>query len=432
MPSSNLTGGPVPPRVNADGEGCRALLAKSFSVPRAGRFFPFFVSARPAGCCVLAAVLVGPGGVSTRTVPAGVPATGLAAVPVVVASGAAADATASNNQVKAARIPGGLVVAYAGLAPGSEQVFLAISRDNGARWSVLTQVSTGPASSRLPAVAVDGAGRLHVIWTRYDGGVGAIYHRVWAQTWMGPQQKISPGPRYAGYPALALGAAGDPQVVWYGIREGPVPASTRHGSIYEIFYTGFDGRAWSGPLLISPGLPDSINPALAADRGGGLHAAWYQYNGRVYQVRYAERGRAWTAPEGPFRASADEFNPDLAAAAQGQVALVWEHHVGDRSSIYYVRRTRGTWSEPLALTDGSPPARHPAVAITSSGRIYVVWDQDDGQVYQRRFAGRWDRVVRLTADGGNTFPSVAPGGVGAVWTHTARAGAVVEFAPFPP
>jgi hypothetical protein len=414
------------------GEGCRAPCAKSFSVPRGGRFIPFFVCARPAGWCVLAAVLVGPGSLSTRTVPAGAPAAGPAASHVVVAGGAAADATASNNQVKVARITGALVVAYAGLTRGSEQVFLAISRDNGGRWSVLTQVSSGPASSRLPAVAVDGAGRLHVIWTRYDDGVGAIYHRVWAQTWMGPQQKISPGSGYAGYPALALDAAGDPQVVWYGIREGPVPTSTRHGSIYEIFYTGFDGHAWSRPLLISPGLPDSINPALAADRGGRLHAAWYQYNGRVYQVRYAERGRAWTAPEGSFRASADEFNPDLAADAQGQVALVWEHHVGERSFIYYARRAGGTWGEPVALTDGASPARHPAVAITSSGIVYVVWDQDNGQVYQRRLAGRWDPVVRLTADGGNTFPNVAAGGVGAVWTHAAPGGAVVEFAPFTP
>ena len=321
---------------------------------------------------------------------------------------------------------------YAGLTRGSEQIFLAISRNNGRRWSPLAQVSSGPAYSRLPAVAVDGAGRIHVIWTRYDAGVGAIYHRVWAQQWMGPQQKISPGPGYAGYPALALDPAGEPHVVWYGIREGPLPTSTRHGSIYEIFYTGFDGHAWSGPLMISPGMPDSINPALAAGRAGRLYAAWYQYNGRVYQVRYAERDGVWTAPEGVFRASSDEFNPDLAADAQGQVSIVWEHHVGDRSSIYYARRAGGRWGEPVALTEGTPPARHPAIAITSSGIIFVVWDQDDGQVYQRRYAGRWDPVVRLTTDGRNMFPSVAADGAGVIWTHAAHTETVVDFARVAP
>lgn len=370
-------------------------------------------------------------------VPGGVPAGAVTATafdPVIIASDAADEATASNNQVKMVRSPAGLIVAYAGMTGGNEQVFLAISRDNGVRWSPLTQVSSGPASSRLPAVAVDGAGRVQVIWTRYDDGVGAIYHRVWSRSWMAPQEKISPGNRYAGYPALALDTAGHPQVVWYGIREGPLATSTKHGSIYEIFYTGFDGHAWSRPVLISSGLPDSINPALVADPRGRVYAVWYQYNGRAYQVRYAERDHAWTAPEGVFRTPSDEFNPDLDVDAEGRISVVWEHHDGDRSFIYYARRAGGRWSAPIALTGGAPPARHPAIAITSTGLIYVVWDRDDGQVYQRRYAGRWDPVVRLTTNGGNTFPSVAAigAGAGAVWTHAAQAGAVVEFVPLPP
>lgn len=416
-------------------EGTPGALRQSLPVLPADQCFPLSLRPRPARirpacwCAVIVfTALIVPGGS-----PVGA-ATAAALDPVIIASGAAGDATASNNQVKMVRSPAGLIVAYTGMAGGTDQVFLAISPDNGARWSRLTQVSGGPAPSRLPAVAVDGAGRVQVIWTRYDGGVGAIYHRVWARTWMAPQQKISPGNRYAGYPALALDTAGDPQVVWYGIREGSLPTSTRHGSIYEIFYTGFDGRAWSRPFLISPGLPDSVNPALVADQRGRVHAVWYQYNGRAYQVKYAERDRVWTAPESVARTPSDEFNPDLDVDARGQVSVVWEHHDGDRSFIYYARRAGGRWDAPVALSGGTPPARHPAIASTSSGLIYVVWDQDDGQVYQRRYAGRWDPVVRLSTDGGNTFPSVAAmgAGAGAVWTHAAGAGAAVEFVHFAP
>lgn len=356
---------------------------------------------------------------ATATVPA----------PVLLAAGAAGEATVSNNQVKIVRAPAGLVVAYAGMAGGISQVFLAVSRDDGARWSLLAQVSSNPAPSRLPAIALDGEGRVHVIWTRYDDGVGAIYHRVWAGRWIAAPERISPAARYAGYPAIALDRAGDPQVVWYGIREGPLPTSTRHGSIYEIFYTGFDGRAWSRPLLISPGLPDSVNPALAADGQGRMHAVWYQYTGRAYQVRYAERDRNWTTPEGVYRTRSDEFNPDLAVDAGGRVSLVWEHHDGDKSFIYYAQRTRDRWGPPVALTGGVPPARHPSVAVTLSGIIYVLWDQDDGQISLRRYAGRWEPALRLTGDGGNTFPSVAADGGGAdtVWTHSTQAGSAVYF-----
>ncbi len=347
----------------------------------------------------------------------------------VVATGVTEDSTASNNQVKVVRAPAGLVVAYVRVAGGSAQVFLAVSRDDGAQWSSLAQVSSGPARSRLPTLALDAPGRLHVIWTRDDDGVGKIYYRVWAGRWAAPQARISPSLGYAGYPALALDRAGDPQVVWYGIRDGTVPAPTRHGSIYEIYYTGYDGHAWVRPLLISTGLPDSINPTMVADRAGRLHAAWYQFDGRTYEIRYAEKDGVWGPPEGVVRAPADEFNPDLAAQPQGQVSLVWERHDGQRSTIYYTRRTQGRWDEPVALSGGDVPAHHPSVTVTPRGEVYVAWDQDDGQIYLRRYAGQWGRVTRLTSDTGNTFPDIATDGaaVDAVWTHTQAAHSAVYF-----
>ena len=192
---------------------------------------------------------------------------------VVVAAGATEDATASNNQVKLIRDPSGaLLAAYVANVATVPQIVLVRSRDGGRRWAALAQASAGAIPSRLPALGLDGAGRLHVVWTRYDDGVGKIYHRVWQDRWTSSPERISPSPGYAGFPALALDAAGRPHVVWYGIRAGSLPAASRHGSIYEIFYTGFDGRAWSPPLLISSGLPDAVNPALAADRAGLLYA----------------------------------------------------------------------------------------------------------------------------------------------------------------
>jgi hypothetical protein len=349
---------------------------------------------------------------------------------VIVSGGAAADATASNNQVKIVRTSIGLVAAYAGTSGGIPQVFLSVSHDAGGHWSTLTQVSAGPVPSRLAALASDSRGRVHVVWTRYDGGVGKIYHRVWNGRWTGPQERISPPSGYAGYPALALDRTGLPHVVWYGIREGSGAAYTRHQSIYEIYYVGFDGRAWSRPFLISTGVPDSINPALAPDHLGRLHAVWYQFDGRVFQARYAERTNQWTASEGVFRSRFDEFNPDLAVDPEGRVSLAWERHEDQQSVIMYTRRSGGRWDAPIAITDGTSPAYHPSVAIGASGDVYVLWDQDDGHIYARRFTGRWIPAVRMTADGVNTFPGASADGV--VWTHTVGTDSRVYFARLPP
>lgn len=346
---------------------------------------------------------------------------------VVAARDASSDATAANNQVKLVRAPDGLVLAYVGLVEGVPQIALAASRDGGASWAGLGTASAGPIPSRLPALAVDRGGRVHVVWTRYDDGVGKVYYRVWARgAWSAAQVRISPPAGYAGYPAVALDNAERPQVVWYGIREGQVYAPTRHGSIYEILAAGFDGHAWAAPRLISSGPPDAINPALASGRAGTLHAVWYQYDGRVYQLRYARRDGGWAAPEGVLRTGTDQFNPDVAADPDGRIAVAWEEHDTTGGSVIdYARRAGTAWDGPVALSAGGAPAHHPSVALGPRGTVEVTWDQDDGQVYLRRFDGRWGPVVRLTADGGNTFPSVLAEGlaVDVAWTHAGPGGA---------
>jgi len=352
--------------------------------------------------------------------------------PVLVARGATSDGTASNNAVKLVRTRRLLVAVYAG--GDVPQILLAASRDGGAHWRPFAQASDGPVASRLPALAADASGRLHVVWTRYDDGVGKVYYREWAGpgggAWTAPQRRISVPDLYAGFPAVALDRLGHPQVVWYGIREGPAPVPTKHGSIYEILYTGFDGHAWSRPALISTGVPDSINPALASDFGGFLHAVWYQFNGRVYQVRYAEYDGRWGPPEGVSRTRADEFNPDVTAGERGRLALVWEQHDSRGSVITYARRAGAAWDAPVDVSEGAASAYHPSVATDTTGTIWTVWDADDGQIYARRFKNRWGPVLRLTGDGGNMYPSALSdgGALHVIWTHTSAAGASVYFA----
>lgn len=348
----------------------------------------------------------------------------------LVADGVTEDATSSNNQVKLVRDPSGTVLAaYVANVANVPQIVLVQSRDGGRTWPAPSQASSGAIPSRLPALARDTAGRLHVVWTRYDDGVGKIYHRVWEDRWTSAPERISPRPGYAGFPGLALDTADRPHVVWYGIRPGSLPMSSRHGSIYEIFYTGFDGRAWSPPQLISTGQPDSINPALAADRTGGLHAVWFQFDGRAYQVRYAERRVAWSEPETVLATRMDAFNPDLAVGAGGQVVVAWERHDGQASVVQVSQRNAGRWSDPVDLSERASPARHPSLAVAPSGVVYVAWDTDDGQVFARWFTTRWEPAIPLTSDGGNTYPSVAASGEGAdvIWTHTAQSRSSVRY-----
>jgi hypothetical protein len=352
----------------------------------------------------------------------------------LVAANVPPDATASNNQTKIVRVPAGLVVAYVGRDGAATQVFLALSRDDGVHWSLLGRASQGQVSSRLPAVARTATGELHVVWTRYDGGVGTVYDRVWAGgRWTGPPRRLSAGGGYAGYPAVAATAGGALQVAWYGIVQGTPPAATRHGALYEIYATGFDGRGWSRPQRISPGLPDAVNPALAADAGGRVHAAWFQFDGHSYQVRYARWEGVWDRPGPVYRVGVDEFNPDLATDAAGHVTVVWEHHAASGSRIAAATWRGARWDGPVLLSAPPPEAFHPSVAAGGSGTVAVAWEGEDGQVYLRRYAQAWGPVVRLTGEGVNAFPSVLVEGpwIDLVWTHSSPRGSEVRFLRVP-
>jgi hypothetical protein len=151
----------------------------------------------------------------------------------LVLDDATEDATSSNNQVKLVRDrSGALLAALVVMVDHVPQIVLARSQGRDGRWMRFAQASGGPIASRLPAIGVDASDGLHVVWTRYDDGVGKIYYRLWRRgAWTMAQTRISPPHGYAGFPSLALDAAGRPHVVWYGIREGAVEGPSRHSSI---------------------------------------------------------------------------------------------------------------------------------------------------------------------------------------------------------
>src|SRR3989475_4457455 len=211
-----------------------------------------------------------------------------AAAPTLVAPDVTEDATEANSQPKIGVDDSGKIyITFVSTAGGYSQIFVASSTD-GWRWD-LQQVTRARAHARYPALAVGPDNTMHLAWTQYDNGVGKVYYARYANRGWNTPLKVSPGDAYAGIPALAVDAQGTVHMVWYGIRAGAPAITTRHGSIYEILYTAASDNRWSEPKVISPGIPDAINPALVIDSTGRLHSAWYQFDLRNYQVRHALR-----------------------------------------------------------------------------------------------------------------------------------------------
>jgi len=350
-----------------------------------------------------------------------------AAAQATVATGVAADATAAASQPKIARQAAGTVsLTFVKPVGGGDQIHVATSTDDGRTWRV-QQVTRAGAPSRYPTLAAGPDGSLHLAWTQYEPTGHVYYARFDGTRWSAPL-KISPGSDYAGVPAIAVDSRGDPHVVWYGIREQAPQVRTRHGSIYEIVYRGRAGGRWSTPVVISPGIPDAINPALAVDGQDRLHSAWYQFDIQVYQVMYARRERAWRPPQQVSAGQADAFAVALAVRRDGTAYVVWERRAPGGARIYFAQRRDG-WSGQQPVSPAGPAAGSPTVAVDDRGRVSVAW-QSEGQLSLRRRDGRWGGTDRITSEGVNAHPVLAASrdGVDLMWTQEVAGVRRVRFA----
>jgi hypothetical protein len=319
----------------------------------------------------------------------------------VVARGVADDATDANSQQKIGiDSRGKAYLTFVKPAGGVGQIVVASSRDLR-RWEEY-QVTHATIPSRYPALAVGPDDTVHLAWTQYDAGIGKVYYaRYDGRRWSAPV-KVSPGEAYAGVPALAVDTHGTVHLVWYGIRpEAPV-VKTRHGSVYEILYTAFRDVQWLPPELISPGIPDAVNPSLALDDLGRLHSAWYQFDLRTYQARHTMSAGGWTPPRTISSGRDDALGVSLATGPQGTVEVVWERRETGGSRVYFAE-FRQRWSGQQQISPPAQNAFHPTVAVDDAGRLYVAWDSD-GVITLRRRDDGWQDVERVSADGKNTQP----------------------------
>ncbi len=342
-----------------------------------------------------------------------------ASAQVIIATGVAEEATEANSQPKIARDQRGMIyLTFVKTVDGTAQVFLGSSNDDGKSWRV-QPVTTGLSESRYPTLAVGPDNTVHVAWTQYDGGIGKVYYSQFdGQHWT-PAVRISPGETYAGIPALAIDQQGQVHLVWYGIRNQAPVVQTRHGSLYEILYTARTGAQWTAPEVISPGIPDSINPTLGSDPQGRLHSAWYQYDLRAYQVRYRTHELTWSQPEQVSHGE-DASSVAMAIGRTGTIYLVWERHETNGTRIYFAERNQ-RWSPQQPLSADGQPTEAPSVAVDDRGEVYVAW-ASKGVIHLTRRTQQWLGVDRVSAEEHSSHPILASRGEGVDLVWTQRAG----------
>ena len=337
-----------------------------------------------------------------------------AAAQAVVADRVSEEATEGNSQPKMGRDASGAIhLIYVKPSGGFDQVFIA-SSSGGAAWRS-TQLTRRAVHSRYPSLAVEPDGVLHAAWTTYEP-IGHVYYARFSGGRWSPAVKVSPGNAYAGVPAIAVAPNREVHLIWYGIRDQAPQVLTRHGSIYEILYSRLTAGRWTAPEIISPGVPDSINPAAAVDGAGTVHSAWYQFDIRAYQVQYARRRARWELPHQITTGTADAFAVALALGPGGRVYVVWERRAQSGIQISFAEGP-DRWSAP-AVISGTESAANPTIAVDGRGRVFAAWESA-GRLHLRRRTDRWLNIERVTEEGRNQYAILAAHGdaVDLIWTQ---------------
>ena len=256
--------------------------------------------------------------------------------------------------------------------------------------------AVGTASNRITWVdlALDAAGKPHVVWAQYDkdGKQGRIYYRgAFGDQWTNPETVASSGDNHA--PAIAY-ADNFLHVVW---KDQPVQGDeTQRVIYYRRRLTTGPGMAWESSTVICPQQAGPNNPDVAAGSGkvfvvwdwcleylsnptscagqynlvyrrstdSGAHWGFLDQEIREVGTDYLRSGSEWTQyssldrPRSPEE-YLDDLQPSIALNRYGRLAVAWQ---ADRSggdgtdyTIYYSYALTGTdWITSTVLYHGRP------------------------------------------------------------------------------
>jgi Neuraminidase (sialidase) len=275
--------------------------------------------------------------------------------------------------------------------PGNAEIYYKRSTDGGSSWGVVKRLTFTPEGSYAPDVAVDSSDTIHVFWGEYVPGIEIFYTRSTdgGTSWSAPKGLTS-----------TFGWSGDPDITIFS--DDSIHVTWGENPPGEIYYfRSTDGGAnWSTAQRLSWNAGLSRFPAI--DSGSAILLVWADEtpgNADIYCRRSTDGGVTWNSVQKLTWSLVDSYAPDLAIASLDTVCVVW----GDRSpinpEIFYRRSTDGgvTWGAIKRLTWMDVDSYAPVIARDSNDALHVIWHDSA--------LGDYEIFYKSSSDGGNTWGS---------------------------
>jgi hypothetical protein len=246
-----------------------------------------------------------------------------------------------------------------------------------AGWGPVVSVSQSPDNYAFGATATyDVFGALHIAWEQWDNKrdeTARIFYRTNRGGAWGEPTVVSGGVRPARMPALAADAAGNVHLAFAG---------GERGTSNQIFYAALtaDNR-WHGPTLVQDTnrKNGAARPTIISDAGSNAHVLWMHDKPGGYDIAMRTHRADGEWSDMSYVIKNDRYSDrPRGLAIGGTLHVVTKLRTDDGDIIAYTQGDGRNWSEPRRLSSGDTRIVYAPSITTDGWRLFAAWDHAPG------------------------------------------------------
>lgn len=279
----------------------------------------------------------------------------------------------------------------------NQQLWVSRSDDGGRRFSPPVAVSSQPEdiaadAENRPKIAVARDGTVLLTWSqslpqKYAGNVRFARSTDGGRSFSAPMTLNDDG-RIGShrFDSLAIDGAGRVAVVWLDGRDRDAArekGAAFAGSSVYFAQSSDNGAHFSANRRLTEHTCECCRTALTWTAEGPV-AFWrnlYGTNTRDFALANLDSGKQHRATDDEWRIDAcPHHGGGLAVDGRGALHLVWFTQGKTRQGLFYKRIVEGRESPPLALGNTAAQAGHATVAAVGS-TVLITWREFDGRAY---------------------------------------------------
>jgi len=216
-------------------------------------------------------------------------------------------------------------------------------------------------------------------------------------------------------------------------KGGAVTARNSTGDIWTVWHTGQTGSkdiyigklaagadSFSDSVQITNNDADQCNPTIAIDSADKLYVAWQDSRNGEWDIYVSTStdGTTWSTERKITDPNSDQTNPAMAIDSSNKAYIVWEDDRNSNKDIYIASSNNSFVSYATSqITSNASEQTTPAIAVDSDNTVYVIWTDARGatnDIYGAASNNSWTNVAIVNNAGNQSNPAIAAESAGSI------------------